>query len=460
MKKTILTLISVLAVLYGDPLPAAEGKNLKVPSEYKTIQSAIDAAASGDYVKVSPGRYKENIKLREGVILQGTGAGSTTIDGGGKGNVVEGAKGAVIEGFTITNSGKQGITGTMMDVGVSAYQTPMTIANCRIVGNNTGIRTYFASANIVNNVISDNRMYGMYILYSNPAIKNNIIHSNGSYGIYNSYSNPEIEVINNTIYKNFDGVYSEISRVILRNNIIVKNNSTGIHWVEFPDAQNEKVEPVLSHNLVWGNKNDYVNVSPAKGDISKDPSFAGISKGDVHLKKDSPALNGGSEGKEENDPDGTRNDMGAYGGPLAIKTIPSPVKDVSFASLAIKSEIGEQDYQSQALWSGSAGTKSGEGNFKEYCMTCHGAQGKGDGIVAETLDTKPRDLSYAEYIENLSDDHIFQVIKYGGASVGLSENMIPIGPDLSDEAIRNVIAYIRSDLCKCKYVGDAEAEKK
>lgn len=452
----ILLCCACFFLIYSTLSFAAGGKTLKVPSQHKTIQAALDAASSGDTVIVAAGRYKENVRLKEGVILHGAGADVTTIDGGGKGNVVEGAKGAVIEGFTITNSGKKGTIGVTMDAGISAGHSPMTIANCRVVGNNTGIRTYFAPSNIVNNVVADNKVFGLYILYSDSSIKNNIIYNSGSYGIYNSYSNPEI--INNTIFKNFDGIYSEVSRVVVRNNIIVNNNATGIHWVEFPEAQNEKVAPVLSYNLVWGNKYDYVNVSPAKGDISKDPLLSDISKGDAHLKKGSPALNTGDEDKSDNDPDGSRNDMGAYGGPLALKTIPSPTKDITFASLKIKTEtLSEPDYSNQAAW--AEGNKSGKGNFNEYCVTCHGALGKGDGLVGETLDIKPRDLSYSDYMQNLSDDHIFQVIKHGGASVGLSENMIPVGPDLSDEAIRNVIAYIRSDICKCKYVGDATEKK-
>jgi parallel beta-helix repeat protein len=455
--KKILSYALVGGALFYSSLSFAAGKTLNVPSEHKTIQAAIDAAANGDLIKVAAGRYKENIMLKEGIIIQGAGADVTTIDGGGKGNVVEGAKGAVIEGFTITNSGKQGITGTKMDVGISAAHSPMTIANCRIVGNNTGIRTYFSPSNIVNNIIADNKVYGLYILYSDSSIKNNVISDNASYGIYNSYSNPEI--INNTILKNFDGIYSEVSRVVVRNNIVVNNNSAGIHWVEFPDAQNEKVAPVLSYNLVWGNKNDYVNVSQAKGDISRNPLLADISRRDLHLKKGSPAVNAGSDDRNDNDPDGTRNDMGAYGGPLSLKNIPSPTKGLSFASLKINLEtLAEPDYSTHAVW--KEGTSSGEGNFKEYCVTCHGALGKGDGLVGETLDIKPRDLSYAEYMQNLSDEHIFKVIKEGGASVGLSENMIPIGPDLSDEAIRNIIAYIRSNICKCRYVGEATVEKK
>ncbi|MBI3754246.1 MAG: right-handed parallel beta-helix repeat-containing protein [Deltaproteobacteria bacterium] len=455
----LLVVFGLIVGLNSFSFAAGSNKTLKVPSEYKTIQAAIDAASSGDAIQAAAGKYQENIILKEGVILQGAGADATTIDGNGKGNVVEGAKGAVIEGFTITNSGKRGTTGDIMDVGISAKHAPMTIANCRIIGNNAGIRTYFSPSNIINNIVADNRVYGLYILYSDSSVKNNIVYNNGSYGVYNSYSTPE--VINNTIFKNFDGIYSEVSKVVVKNNIVVNNKSAGIRWAEFPDAQKgtgfmKGVEPILSYNLVWGNKTDRVNVSPAEGDISKDPLFTDIAKGDVRLKKGSPAINNGSPDNADNDPDATRNDIGAYGGPLAQKTITASPQAVSYASLKIKTEtLEEPDYGSQSTWSGAGGTKSGRGLFQSWCVSCHGALGKGDGQLADTLGEgiRPRDLSNAELLSARSDEFLFKVIKNGGPSVGFSDAMMNFGATLSDEEIKNIIAYVRKDICKCQYKG-------
>ncbi len=112
----------------------------------------------------------------------------------------------------------------------------------------------------------------------------------------------------------------------------------------------------------------------------------------------------------------------------------------------------EPDPTSQETW--SAGTASGHGNYDSYCVTCHGAEGKGDGVLAESLDVKPRDLSDPAFTSSKTDEHLFKTIKQGGATVGLTENMPPFSGQLSDEEIRNVVAYLRQEICKCTYKGE------
>lgn len=92
----------------------------------------------------------------------------------------------------------------------------------------------------------------------------------------------------------------------------------------------------------------------------------------------------------------------------------------------------------------------GKETFVNTCVTCHGAEGKGDGIAAAALDPKPRDLSDSGYVSSLSNEHLFKVINEGGASVGKSAAMPAWGGALSEQDIWNVISYIRSDICKCQ----------
>lgn len=122
------------------------------------------------------------------------------------------------------------------------------------------------------------------------------------------------------------------------------------------------------------------------------------------------------------------------------------------AGAALADAATEPDPTTAEAW--SAGNTSGEGNFQSYCMPCHGAEGKGDGMLAESLDVKPRTLSDPAFTGAKPDDHLFKVVKEGGAAVGLTENMPPFFDQLSDEEIANVVVYLRKTICKCEYKGD------
>ncbi len=91
-----------------------------------------------------------------------------------------------------------------------------------------------------------------------------------------------------------------------------------------------------------------------------------------------------------------------------------------------------------------ADAELGKADFQIYCKSCHGESGDGDGPLAEALSPKPARHSDGAYMNPLTDDYLFKVIKFGGTSVGKSAMMAPLGGSLSDQQIRNVIAFIRS----------------
>jgi mono/diheme cytochrome c family protein len=89
-----------------------------------------------------------------------------------------------------------------------------------------------------------------------------------------------------------------------------------------------------------------------------------------------------------------------------------------------------------------ADVKAGKADYQLYCASCHGETGAGDGPVAQALNPKPARHNDGAYMNPLTDDYFFKVIKFGGASVGKSPMMAPLG--LSDQQIHNVIAFMRS----------------
>lgn len=92
----------------------------------------------------------------------------------------------------------------------------------------------------------------------------------------------------------------------------------------------------------------------------------------------------------------------------------------------------------------AADVEAGKADYQLYCATCHGAAGAGDGPLAPTLDPKPAHHNDGSYMNPLSNEHLFKVIKEGGQAVGKSAMMAPWGGTLSDAQIVDVIAFIRT----------------
>ena len=88
--------------------------------------------------------------------------------------------------------------------------------------------------------------------------------------------------------------------------------------------------------------------------------------------------------------------------------------------------------------------EAGAAHYQQYCASCHGPTGRGDGPVGAALDPKPADHSDASYMDELDDEHLFKVVKYGGTAVDRSPLMAPWGGTLTDAEIVEVIAFVRS----------------
>jgi len=79
--------------------------------------------------------------------------------------------------------------------------------------------------------------------------------------------------------------------------------------------------------------------------------------------------------------------------------------------------------------------------FTTRCVTCHGEKGKGDGPASAGLTPKPRDFSDPAWQKSVTDQHIEQIVQYGGAAVGRSPAM-PANPDLMSKP--EVVAALRA----------------
>ena len=198
-----------------------------VPSQYATIQAAIDAAANGDIVLVADGTYTDTelswtgkhltVKSENGpenCIIDCSGGTKTSSNNGNAFLFNETGQDAtdVINGFTIIN-GKARYGG-----GIYLYYSSPTITNC-IFGNGEdrnhaeyggGIYCEYSSPAVTNCTFTDNGAKcggGIYCEYSSPAVTNCTFIDNGAEyggGIYCEYSSPA--VTNCTFIDNDAGV--------------------------------------------------------------------------------------------------------------------------------------------------------------------------------------------------------------------------------------------------------------
>ena len=163
-----------------------------------------------------------------------------------------------------------------------------------------------------------------------PTITNNIIQDNSASAIGGGIVIYEDKdgygdgiVANNTVIYNriidtdYGAGIAQFRRTdpIIYNNIVAWNDGPGV-WSE------DEIDTLFTYNLVYDNNPDYGGLMDGSGtgNFSGDPAFTMVSadgawdNDDLHLKVGSPGINAGDLTVFDV-VDGTRSDVGAYGGP-------------------------------------------------------------------------------------------------------------------------------------------------
>ena len=83
--------------------------------------------------------------------------------------------------------------------------------------------------------------------------------------------------------------------------------------------------------------------------------------------------------------------------------------------------------------------EAGERAYKQNCVNCHGASGRGDGAAAAQLDPKPADLT-SEKTQAKRDAELLETIKFGRSGTAMPGWM----SELDERDLRDVMAYIRT----------------
>jgi mono/diheme cytochrome c family protein len=79
--------------------------------------------------------------------------------------------------------------------------------------------------------------------------------------------------------------------------------------------------------------------------------------------------------------------------------------------------------------------------YLRYCSGCHGEDGRGE---AKTFRPSVGNLAVKQLMDRLPDEYLFTVIKNGGSAVGKNAAMPAWRSQLSDQEIRDIIAFVRT----------------
>ncbi|MEW6617886.1 MAG: NosD domain-containing protein [bacterium] len=248
MKKMFKYLI--LSIFLGISI-GAYAADLYVPSQYKTIQKAVNKAKTGDKIYVAPGIYKESITIKKGISLIGINPDKYIITSShlknGNTIIFEGkSANGTITGFTIT--GAKGFLDRGNGILCCDGASPVIMKN-RIKGNeNGGIFSWHSSPNIIKNIISKNRC-AVDFSDSDSIISNNMLLDN-RFGI--TCSESSLTITNNTISRNSLNIGSDDSSYITITNNLISEGKNGIGG--------NKSYLTITNNTIVGNKRGGINV--------------------------------------------------------------------------------------------------------------------------------------------------------------------------------------------------------
>ena len=325
-----------------------------------TAQSAIDAASSGDVIRFLPGNYPNLTVVNKDLSFTNAGGTPATI-----GNLEA-------NGSVLTVIGLNAATLTVNDLPGKASSLIVTQGTYgRITTNAAKSRISYCTLNYLilsgKGIVTGCEFKGNTSLYSSVSIGGGIgidLHgTNTRAAIHNNQvQNYQLSTSTNITEKCIgirlrDGANAEI-----RNNLIsgckdiwdqghetdsgmgvfVKSGSHAtiignVIWECFANSHGGGLTrgdrlvyadagTVLRYNVLWKNTSDNKQVNGALvggGVIStdnvnlintQDPKFTDLANGDYTLASDSPAINAGPPDPQYKDRDGTRNDIGMYGG--------------------------------------------------------------------------------------------------------------------------------------------------
>lgn len=289
-----------------------------VPTEVSTIQGALDLAGANETICVEAGSYSEDLVFPpiDVELVSVSGSSSTHIYGvetdsysaaitiaGGQ------SRDCLMQGFTVHGAGTNVFW---------VEDASPTLRNLEVDGNVAQYGMGFSlSAALLQNVHIQNAIsYGVSAWGGSVGLtfENVLIEGNGLEGV-RAGGGSDLFFTNTVFHGNGTvGLHLFDAGATLINSIVSSHTVAGV-------MKNVPAFPFTSsYSTYYGNAAtfDGVGLAMGLGDSTMNPLFGNTWTDDFTLQSSSPARDAGNPATSYNDADGTRNDQGAYGGPLSM----------------------------------------------------------------------------------------------------------------------------------------------
>ncbi len=393
-----------------------------------SIQKCIDYSVAGDTIIVANGTYYESLVVDKYLSLIGSSMDSTVIDGTGLTNTTVDfqADGSInyfsIKGFGAGTTNTRCIRSNLTNIiakycrlsnsfrGIALIWSSSMIEGCFLINIKQGI-DQLCDPDTCNSVIRNSIIFmnnndtfrdGILIDGGNGIITNNIIldwiNSTSEKGIQSgSVLNTNQITIKNNIVSGFDVNIEGFAddTAIVHNNISLNATQRGFTINSKTDMRNNisaynytgVVGPTNTNSdyNLYRQNNTNTTVGLAEHDIVANPMFVNDTipvyggSFDFHLQKYSPAIDAGDSNIL--DVDGTRSDIGVFGGPLG--------EEYTYQDLAPRPPVNVTAVldSNQVLLSWNKNTEADFMSYRIYRDTTKGFIIDSTNLISEQTDT-------------------------------------------------------------------------